>query len=114
MPTVLDLDTLFDYVKELEPLPSNVARLARLITAGDRPVSEMVEVIALDPGLTIKLLKGANSAGRGSRLPVSIRPSCGWGLGPYCPSSQERRSGRSSVRPCLNTTFNKANSGATP
>src|SRR5262249_13815636 len=51
-----------DVVKQLEPLPPTVARLASLLSGPDWSMHEVEECVAFDQALTTKLLRIANSA----------------------------------------------------
>jgi HD-like signal output (HDOD) protein len=53
---------LMDAVKQLEPLPPTVARLAALLSRTDWEIEEVEECIRFDQVLTPKLLRIANSA----------------------------------------------------
>jgi HD-like signal output (HDOD) protein len=57
-----DQHELLDAVKQLEPLPPTVARLAALLIRPDWEIEEVLECIRFDQVLTAKLLKVANSA----------------------------------------------------
>lgn len=58
----IDLDTLIESANTLEPLPSSATRLAEILSQSDWELADVVAVVALDQGLTGKLLGVANSA----------------------------------------------------
>jgi len=58
----IDLDALIAQANHLEPLPASATRLAELLSVEGWELEEVVEVVALDQGLTGKLLGLANSA----------------------------------------------------
>jgi len=66
----LDHDALVQSAYKLPPLPQTAARLAALVSRDDTELGEIVEVIELDPPLTLKLLRVANSVFGASRYPV--------------------------------------------
>jgi HD-like signal output (HDOD) protein len=57
-----DQHELLDAVKQLDPLPPTVARLAALLIRPDWEIEEVLDCIRFDQVLTAKLLKLANSA----------------------------------------------------
>lgn len=57
-----DQHELLDAVKQLDPLPPTVARLAALLIRPDWEIEEVLDCIRFDQVLTAKLLKVANSA----------------------------------------------------
>ena len=69
---MIDIEALLKKSRELAPLPASTIRLASLATAsGSTPLSEIVDVIAYDQALTLKLLKSANSVYEHSELPIT-------------------------------------------
>lgn len=62
----IDLDALIAQASHLEPLPASAASLAELLSVEGWELEEVVEVVALDQGLTGKLLGLANSALHGA------------------------------------------------
>ncbi len=67
----LDLDALMAQANNLTPLPTSAARLAVVVTDPDSSLSSITEVISLDPALTIRILRAANSALSASRFEVT-------------------------------------------
>src|SRR5690349_17438657 len=66
----VDQDALVLAARELEPLPTTVTRLARILARQDWDLREVEETIALDQALTPRILRIANSAlaSRGHRI----------------------------------------------
>lgn len=58
----IDLDALIEHANSLEPLPSSATRLTEILAQDDWELEDVVAVVALDQGLTGKLLGVANSA----------------------------------------------------
>jgi HD-like signal output (HDOD) protein len=58
----IDLDALIEHANSLEPLPSSATRLSEILAQDDWDLDDVVAVVALDQGLTGKLLGVANSA----------------------------------------------------
>jgi HD-like signal output (HDOD) protein len=67
---MIDLHRLIEQANELAPLPASTVRLAELVGSPDCPLEDVAELIAFDQGLTVKLLRAANSAASGSATPV--------------------------------------------
>jgi len=67
---LVDQDALVLAARELEPLPTTVTRLARILARQDWEMREVEEAIALDQALTPRILRLANSAlsSRGHRI----------------------------------------------
>jgi putative nucleotidyltransferase with HDIG domain len=67
---LVDQDALVLAARELEPLPTTVTRLARILARHDWEMREVEEAIALDQALTPRILRLANSAlsSRGHRI----------------------------------------------
>ncbi len=59
---MVHLDELILKAQELSPLPASVVRLASLAGSASADLDEIADVIAYDQGLTVKLLRAANSA----------------------------------------------------
>lgn len=57
--------------RTLDPMPRSVARLATTISRGDWAIAEIEEIVQLDPALTGRLLRFANSAASASLVPVT-------------------------------------------
>ncbi len=66
----VDLESLIQQAQDLAPLPASAARLASLVSQPDVPLKAVVDVVALDPALTARLLRVSNSAAGGVRMPV--------------------------------------------
>lgn len=66
----VDLESLLQQAQDLAPLPASAARLAALVAQPNVPLKSVVDVVALDPALTARLMRVANSAASGSRMPV--------------------------------------------
>ncbi len=67
----MDLDALIAQAYNLEPLPLSAARLAGLVANPDSNISSITEVISLDPSLTVRVLRAANSARLASRSSIT-------------------------------------------
>jgi HD-like signal output (HDOD) protein len=59
---MIDLDQLIAQANEMQPLPASTVRLAQMITEPRSHLEDVVELIAFDQALTVKLLRAANSA----------------------------------------------------
>ncbi len=59
---MIDLDAVVLASERLEPLPSNIAHLAALLVEEDSGMAEIARVISLDPILTVRVLRAANSS----------------------------------------------------
>ncbi len=68
---LLDRDELLLQARDLQPLPATVTRLATLVSDPNAEIADLVEVISLDPALTVRLLRVANSAAAGTRSEVT-------------------------------------------
>jgi putative nucleotidyltransferase with HDIG domain len=65
---LVDLGEVIEKARGLEPLPASVAKIAALADSPDADLSQIADAVALDPALTLKVLRRANSAsarGRG-------------------------------------------------
>jgi putative nucleotidyltransferase with HDIG domain len=58
---MINLDDLIRPANNLAPLPTSATRLAGLISNPDFDLDEIVELIAFDQALTVKLLRAANA-----------------------------------------------------
>ena len=67
---MIDLDNLIEQANGLAPLPASAVRLAGLIGDPDCHLDQVVELIAFDQALTLKLLRAANSAASASATRV--------------------------------------------
>jgi putative nucleotidyltransferase with HDIG domain len=67
----MDLNALIEQAYNLEPLPASAARLAGLVADPDSTLASITEVIRLDPSLTARVLRGANSARSAVRDPIT-------------------------------------------
>lgn len=67
----VDSSDLIEAASRLEPLPSSVGRLIELANDADGRVTEIVEIIAYDPALTVRLLRAANSAASGAAREIT-------------------------------------------
>lgn len=68
---MIDLNSLIERSFDLEPLPATVGRLAAIIGDEDKGIADIVEVVSLDPPLTARLLRVANSAASATRYPIT-------------------------------------------
>ncbi|MCH7867810.1 MAG: HDOD domain-containing protein [Myxococcales bacterium] len=68
---MIDLDALIRESGELEPLPETAARLARIFSDEDWDIDQVVSGISLDPALTARLLRVANSAANSGAEPIT-------------------------------------------
>ncbi len=66
----MDLNALITQAYDLRPLPASAARLAALVANPDSSLASIIEVIGLDPSLTARILRTANSARSASRSAV--------------------------------------------
>ena len=67
---MIDLHDLIEQANEPAPLPASTVRLAELVSDPDSQLNDVAELIAFDQGLTLKLLRAANSAASASAEPV--------------------------------------------
>lgn len=67
---LIDLDDLLKRTFKLEPLPATSTRLVAML-GGDPNLREVSDIISLDPALTLRVLRAANSAFSGSKQPVT-------------------------------------------
>lgn len=68
---VLEHDQLILQAQDLEPLPATATRLAKLVADPNAEMKEIVETLSLDPALTVKVLRVANSAASGATNEIS-------------------------------------------
>lgn len=68
---MIDLNKLVEQAGDLSPLPASTVRLAAIVSNLDCSLDDVTELIMFDQALTMKLLRAANSAARGSSTPVS-------------------------------------------
>ncbi|MBL9201896.1 MAG: HDOD domain-containing protein [Opitutaceae bacterium] len=68
---MIDLKKLIDSANNLAPLPASTVRLAQMVSSSNCDLGEVSELIAFDQGLTMSLLRGANSAASGGAMVVS-------------------------------------------
>lgn len=59
---MLNHDEVIRAAYEMQPLPASVRRLATLVDRDDVDLAEIIDVVSLDPMLTMKVLRIANSA----------------------------------------------------
>ena len=59
---LVERDEVVSAARELEPLPTKVARVAAILARPDWSMDELERAIALDPGLAPRILRMANSA----------------------------------------------------
>lgn len=71
---MLDLDSLVRRTNAMEPLPSNSIRLARILAQEDWKLEDVTACVALDPALTVRVLRAANSAAYSSSSTVATVP----------------------------------------
>jgi HD-like signal output (HDOD) protein len=69
--TMLDQGLVTRAAAAVEPLPPTVSRLASAMTREDCGLREIEQIISLDPVLTGRLLRVANSAAMASGAPVA-------------------------------------------
>jgi len=68
---MIDLDRLIEQANAMAPFPASTVRLAQMAADPDCNLTDVAEVIAYDQALTLKLLRGANSAASASATPVT-------------------------------------------
>ena len=68
---IIDHNSLIEKAHELAPFPASIVRLAQIIVNPECNLADVAEVIAYDQGLTLKLLRAANSAAEGSACRVT-------------------------------------------
>ncbi len=68
---LVDIDDLIAKADELQPLPESATKLVSLINSGEAEVDEITNIISMDPAMTMKILRSANSAFSGSVLEIS-------------------------------------------
>jgi HD-like signal output (HDOD) protein len=69
-----DLKALVRSVEDLEPLSPSAMRLASSVAKDEADLDEIREIVSLDPALTLRLLRAANSvANAGARPVVEIK-----------------------------------------
>src|SRR6185503_12479522 len=66
------LDELVQKAQELSPLPASVLQLARLAGSPDTDLEQIVEVMAYDQALTMRLLRAANAVTEASSTRVLL------------------------------------------
>ncbi len=64
--SMIDLGRLVESANEMAPLPASTVRLAQLVSQPGSHLDDVVELIAFDQALTVKLLRSANAAGSGA------------------------------------------------
>ena len=77
-----DLSLLAREAERLAPLPASTLRLAGILGRDDWDLAEVVEILRLDPGLTVELLELANSALAAPGTPVLDTAGAVMRLGP--------------------------------
>ena len=68
--TLVDLNDLVAKADELDPLPASATKLVSLINTGEADVDAITKIISMDPAMTLKILRSANSAFSGSVLEI--------------------------------------------
>ena len=68
---MIDLAHLIEQANDLAPLPASTVRLAELASNPECHLNDVVELIAFDQALTVKLLRAANSAAYAQAAPVA-------------------------------------------
>ncbi len=68
---MLDLEALVRDAHALAPLPATATRLISLVARDDWELDEVVEVVSLDPAITGRLLRVANSAASAAASRIS-------------------------------------------
>lgn len=68
---MIDIQKLIEQANELSPLPASTVRLARMVSSPESDLNEVAELIEFDQGLTVKLLRAANSAANASATRIS-------------------------------------------
>jgi putative nucleotidyltransferase with HDIG domain len=66
----IGLEELLRKARDLAPLPPSATKLAALVSAREVEIKELVGVVELDPALTARLLRVANSAASAARMPI--------------------------------------------
>ena len=69
---MLELNSLVEEAGHLEPMPASVTRLAEIVRREESRLEEIVELIALDQGLTMSILRAANSAASGGSRRITV------------------------------------------
>jgi HD-like signal output (HDOD) protein len=67
---MIDIAALTRSAQHLEALPASVSRIAALIAADNPSLDDLVQVVALDQALALRVLQAANSAGSASVVPI--------------------------------------------
>jgi HD-like signal output (HDOD) protein len=67
---MIDIEALTRSALLIETLPASVTRLAALTRGDGWDMRKVEEVVGLDPALTLRLLRSANSAASASAMPV--------------------------------------------
>ena len=62
----IDLDSLIQQANQLDPLPASATQLTSILGREDWDLDDVTPIVALDQGLTGKLLRVANSAAGGA------------------------------------------------
>ncbi len=71
---LIELAGLVGRINNLAPLPATATRLAQLLSSPECEMKDLLEAVELDPALTARLLRVANSAAYAARSPArSIR-----------------------------------------
>src|SRR5882672_9819977 len=65
------IDEFLDGIDSLSPAPQILLRLLDTLNQPDTDLSQVVDLIAVDPAFTVKLLETCNSAFFGGATPVS-------------------------------------------
>lgn len=68
---LINLDDLIAKADELQPLPESATKLVTLINSGEAELEEITKIISVDPAMTMKILRSANSAFSGSAMEIS-------------------------------------------
>lgn len=70
----IDLDETIERAHELPPLPQSACRLATLLAGDDYEIDDVAEVVRLDPVLSARILRLANSSANAGVQEVSDIP----------------------------------------
>jgi HD-like signal output (HDOD) protein len=68
---MIDIRALTRSAQHLEALPASATRLAALAAADNLNLQDVVQVVALDQALTLRVLQAANSAASASVMPIA-------------------------------------------
>lgn len=81
-PLMINLEEVVAGTSEFPAMPQTASRLATLFSSQDWELEEVAEAVKLDPVLTARVLRAANSAASGSRCSIASVDSAAMRLGP--------------------------------